>query len=129
MQGLKDIKPLLDVPDITIYYFFVFIVVCFILLTLIAYILNKKYFNYKRKLSLSKKTIAIKRLKDLNFDDTKECVYEFTLLSYFVINSKETQQLQRYILKELEVYKYREKVPKLSFEIEEKMKLFIKKTS
>jgi len=130
MNGLKDIKPLMSVPDVTIYYFWGLIILFILSISIIFYFLfkNSHYRIKKRKnLSLLQKELALKKLLNLNYKDSKSCVYDFTIASSYLVKNEETKILRDKILKKIDKYKYVRNSPKLTTQIIQMMQSFIKK--
>jgi hypothetical protein len=119
---LKDIKPIVDVVDYSFYYLLALIVFVSIV---IIFALYKYFTRIKKTKQPSKRKIVLKRLKTLDFINTKEVVYSFSVDGYIFINEKNKQEFET-IEKELETYKYKKDVKRLSNDLQDKIKKFIK---
>jgi Flp pilus assembly protein TadB len=123
MKDLRDIKPLIDVPDNSM---------MIIILATIALILSAlliiwwiKQPKRRRKRRLSKKELAKERLRLINFDDTKDAVYTFSQDMRVLADDEKRDELEKFIDK-LEIYKFKKDIPPLSGEDRDMMKKMIK---
>ena len=122
LAQLKDIKPIVDVVDYSFYYLLTLIVFVSVV---IIFALYKYFTRVKKTKQPSKRKIALKRLKTLDFTNTKEVVYSFSVDGYIFINEKNKQEFET-IEKELETYKYKKDVKRLPNDLQDKIKKFIK---
>jgi len=122
LAQLKDIKPIVDVVDYSFYYLLALIICVSVV---IIFILYKYFTRVKKTKQPSRRKIALNRLKTLDFTNTKEVVYTFSVDGYVFINEKNKQMFED-IEKELETYKYKKDVKRLSNDLQEKIKKFIK---
>lgn len=131
MSGLKDIKPLVAVPDITIYYFWGVVILTILTISILFYFLFKNSRRYRvrkqKDMLVLQKNLALEKILNLNYEDSKSCVYDFTLLSSYLIKDKETEILRDEILKKIYKYKYKKDTPELSDSVIEMMKEFVEK--
>ena len=110
---LRDIKPLLEIPDNS-YYIYLAIVGVFAILGLsIIYFVVKK-FLLNRKESQEQK--YLKRLKTIDWSDAKSSAYLVTYLGRKLANDNRSKEVYSQILPMLEKYKYRAKVPSVDEE-------------
>jgi c-di-AMP phosphodiesterase-like protein len=116
MIPIRDIKPNVEIID---YEFIAFIVIVLILLIIFIIFLIKKL---KKK---NPKKEILEKLKNLDFNDAKKTAYEFTKLAIIFVNEENKKEYEE-IVKLLEKYKYKKKVPPLSKTDIEKIKNFIK---
>jgi len=126
MQGLKDIKPLMTVPDHSLL-MLLSLVVGLLLLALGLYFWLKKP-TRKRRRRLSKREQAAENLKALDFSDTKEAVYNFSENMHVLTDENENETFHK-LLEKLEVYKYKKEVPPLSESDKQEMIKMIKEYS
>jgi len=120
MEKLKDIKGIVEVPDFSLYYF---IAIDFAIIAFIVFLVF--LFKTKKKPKPTKKEIALKILKNMDFLDTKKSVYDFCEYGALFVNENNQNSFQT-IEKELQKYKYKKDVPNLDEESIKKMKDFIK---
>jgi len=108
VEGLRDIKGLIQVEDYTLYIFIA------ILVLVVLYFIVKKIINYKRVVSPIK--VAKRELKNLDLDDSKEVAYKVT--KYGKVLSDEGFEY-------LEKYKYKKEIVKFSKEDLQKIEGFL----
>ncbi len=122
MEELKDIKGIIDVPDYSLW-ILLRMIVCVIFSLVLAIYFFKNRRKKRKKPTL--KQIAMKNLKEINFDDTKCAVYTFCENFQYFIDEKNKESFEQ-LQKELEIYKYKKEVEKLSEEQINKIKSMIK---
>ncbi|NOX16087.1 MAG: hypothetical protein GXP61_08705 [Epsilonproteobacteria bacterium] len=99
---LRDIKGIVEVSDYSLYYLIALIILALLIIAVIVYILVQP----KKSKKATSKEIALKKLKEINYDNSKEIAYIFTLNIPFFINDKNRQKIDE-TLKKLEIYKYK----------------------
>ena len=110
---LRDIKPLLEIPDNS-YYIYLAIVGVFAILGLsIIYFVVKK-FLLNRKENQEQK--YLRQLKRIDWSDAKSSAYLVTYLGRKLANDNRSKEVYSQILPMLEKYKYRAKVPSVDEE-------------
>jgi len=110
VEGLRDIKGLIEVEDYSLYIFIAIVIVSLVVLFFII----KKLINYKRVVSPMKR--ARKELKNLDLSDSKTTAYKLT--QYGKLLSEEDFDY-------LEKYKYKKEVTKFNEEDLQKIKGFL----
>lgn len=110
MEGLKDIKGLMEIPDYSLYIFIAIILISLVIL----FLLVKMFFSRKKNISPIK--IAKKELKNLDFGNSKMSAY---------ILSKYGPTLKEEDFSYLEKYKYKKETMEFSKEDLEKIKRFL----
>jgi len=126
MQGLKDIKPLMTVPDNSLL-MLISLIAGVLVIVLGLYFWLKKPAR-KRRRRLSKREQAAENLKALDFSDTKEAVYDFSENMHVLTSESENEAFRR-LLEKLEVYKFKKEVPPLSGSDKQEMIKMIKEHS
>ena len=122
MEELKDIKGIIEVPDYSLWILLSIIAcVVFCLIILIYFFKNRR----KKRKKPTLKQIAMKNLKEINFDDTKCAVYTFCENFQYFIDEKNKESFEQ-LQKELEIYKYKKEIEKLSDEEKNRIKNMIK---
>lgn len=122
LKELKDIKPIEIIPiDFTFYFLSLSgIIIIFVILL---------YFLTKKKKKPTKQQLAIKSLKELNFEkyDDKTLAYQFTLYGH-ICKQKQYKDEFLNIINQLEQYKYKkdENIEKIDDDLMEEMKEYIK---
>ena len=108
MLNIHDIKPLVQIPDYSIYFYYTFIIIG-ILVSLFCIYLVYNYF-YKRKNSQAKEYYKI--LKNIQFNNPKQDAYTITTYSRLLATDERSQKLLDELLESLQPYKYKKNVPK-----------------
>jgi hypothetical protein len=117
---MRDIRPIVDVPDHSLWLFAALIAGALLLLAVLVL-----WFLRRRKKRLDpRREEALRRLNSLDFTDTKSAVYDFSLLGHYVA-TPETESTFRELLAELETYKFKKEVPPLDAALKAKMQNFI----
>lgn len=117
---LRDIRPIVDVPDHSLWLFTALIAGALLLLAALAL----RFLRRRKKRVDPKREEALRRLNALDFADTKSAVYDFSLLGHFV-TVPETEGAFRTLLAELETYKFKKEVPPLDAALKARMQAFI----
>jgi hypothetical protein len=123
MEGLKDIKPLVTVPDDSLW-ITLSIMIGLLLSALLLYLWLKKP-RRKRRKRLTAKEQALKNLETIDFNNTKEAVYTFSENVHLLVPQEQQEAFEK-LLKKLERYKYKKSVPTLSEADKNEMKKMIK---
>ena len=122
MEELKDIKGIIEVPDYSLWILLGLTTgVLLFLIFVIYYFKNRR----KKRKKLTSKQIAMKNLKEIDFDNTKGAVYTFCENFQYFINEKNKESFEK-SQKELEIFKYKKEIEKLSNEQKNKIKNMIK---
>lgn len=104
MDKFQDIMPNeILLIDFTKY---IYVFICIFMFIFVFMILIKR-FNKKEKVVFSKEQIALKKLKNLDFNtpNQRQLLYDFTLLAKECQNEKTKEKLDD-ILKKIEPFKY-----------------------
>lgn len=118
---LRDIKPIVAVPDHSLWLFTGLMAAAVLLIILLVLLMVRR-----RKQRIDpRRTEAMRRLAALDFGDTKKAVYDFSLLGHFVV-TPDTRPGFESILQELEPYKFKKEVPALEEAVILRMQQFIK---
>lgn len=124
IEKLKDIKPIVDIPDNSLLIMIGFVFVLIVISTLL-YLLFKKP---KRRKKPSFKEIKLKELKELDFSDDKEVAYKFTTDAVHFLNEENKNSYEQ-IVQKLQPYKYKKDIPAMDKSLKEEIKEFIRKLS
>ncbi|KAA0439713.1 MAG: DUF4381 domain-containing protein [Candidatus Thioglobus sp.] len=116
---IKDIKPIVDIADNSLYWLLAVIFSAFLL------ILGGYYFwkIYQSKRQYNEKKAAIEALKNLDFNDSKSTAYAFGRYAPALVNEENTMVFEQ-INNALMAYKYKKQVGKLDAILIEKIKGF-----
>ena len=110
---LRDIKPLLEIPDTSYYIYLAIIgVVALLLLSIIYFVVKKVILN--RKESQAQK--YLRQLKRIDWSDAKSSAYLVTYLGRKLAKDGRSKEIYTQILPMLEKYKYRAQVPSVDDE-------------
>jgi hypothetical protein len=118
---LRDIKPIVEVPDHSLWLLAALVAAVLVLAGTLAWWLRTR----ARARRDARREEALRRLDALRWDDTKQAVYDFSLLSHFVVTDRNRDEW-RSLLSALEPYKFRKEVPPLDAGLKNRMKRFIK---
>jgi len=122
MEGLKDIKDVVEVQEPSLWILLSLIFLTLLLLSLGVYLLKNRR---RRRKKATPKEIALTKLKNLDYNNAKEVVYGFEEYGTLFINEKNKENFNN-IIKEFGVYKYRKEVPSLEGKLQTKIEQFIK---
>jgi hypothetical protein len=122
MIKIHDIKPIVTIPDISIYLYYLSI--CLSLL----FILTIIFFVYKfmKPKSKSKEYEYYKNLQNIDFNHVKQSAYDIS--KYGKLLAKESRQIQLIddLCDELSLYKYKKEIPRdFDKKIKTKFSLFM----
>jgi polysaccharide pyruvyl transferase WcaK-like protein len=121
LEKLRDIKPIVDIPDYSFFFFCAIVVFIAIALFLISYSLFR-YFKNKKP---DQKKISLKVLKELDFSDAKKSAYLITLHTRNLSTDVRTKKLFNELNNKLENYKYKKDISDFDDEIKNDLNLFI----
>jgi len=116
MNNLKDIKSIVTVPDDSLTY----LLIATIGLLLVGFFIWKVI---KIKKNNDRK-IAIEKLKELDFTDSKTVAYDFKRYAQILCNEENKEKFEQ-ISSDLERYKYKKHVADLEEVLIQKIKDFI----
>ena len=121
IEGLKDIKASQTIQiDLLPYFLFSTVFV----LCIVAIVL---YFILRPKKKLTKKQLAVKHLKTLDFDtlEDKQIAYQFCEYGYQCVEEHFMDEFKK-IEHQLETFKYKKDIPKLDHDLKEQITDYIK---
>ncbi|CAA6817037.1 MAG: Unknown protein [uncultured Sulfurovum sp.] len=106
---LRDIKPLLEIPDSSYTIFLGLIALALILLVAVIWFLVKKFWK-KKKINMQK--VYFEQFKNLDWRDVKQSAYEATELGRkLTLDNERAKEIYTQLVPMLESYKYRKEVP------------------
>ncbi len=121
MEGLKDIKGLVKVPDNSLW---IDIAILLVLTLIISYLIYRYATRLKPTPKPSQKELAKKRLNEVKLDDAKGAVYLVLNDGELFVDEKNRELFEK--IKQLsEPYKYKREVPPLSDELKEAIREFV----
>jgi hypothetical protein len=108
---LRDIKPLLEIPDSSYYLFLGLMALAVIFLLGLVIFLVKKFWKQK-KINMQK--VYFEQFKNLEWTNVKQTAYEATELGRkLTLENERAKEIYEQLVPMLESYKYRKKVPAL----------------
>lgn len=123
MNQLKihDIKDLVIISDYSLYIFILLVVLATLTITLLIYLIVKKIFNKKENI----KKRYLKKLKELDFSNTKESAYAITKYGKYFIDEQRVEKLYFELNENLNPYKYKKDIEPFHKEIKEEIRRFM----
>ncbi len=122
MEGLRDIKGIVEVADNSFYYFLATSGAIVLAVFLIGVLIFRRKKVYRMQ---EKRKVALQKLKAIDFKDVKQSVYDFTLYAQYALLESQEAELKR-LLHDLEHYKYKKEVPQLDSVILKRMEQFVR---
>jgi len=122
MEELKDIKDIVEVQE---YSLIILIGISFVALLLLMVALYFFKNRRRRNKKPTKKEIALEKLKNIDYNNTKEIVYTFEEEVQSFLTEKNQEAFNR-IINALQVYKYKKEIPPFTTELKEQIQTFIK---
>ena len=119
---LKDIKPLLEIPDNSLYLYWGLIGFGTLLLASILFFVTKKLWENK-KVNLSKTYLNI--LKTLDWNDTKNAAYMATHYGRLLATDTRRKELFSQLEPMLDAYKYKKEVEHIDEETLKHFNLYV----
>jgi len=119
---LRDIKPLLEIPDNTFYIYWGLIGLGGVLLLGVLFFVIKKLWE-NRKINLAKGYLA--KLKAIDWKDAKKSAYEATHYARLLATDERRKELFSQLEPMLEKYKYKKEVEAVDVETKNKFNLFV----
>ncbi len=121
-QQLRDIKPLLEIPDSSFYIYWGLVAVGVLLLLGILFFILKKLWE-NRKINLAKG--YLERLKAIDWKDPKHSAYEATHYARLLATDERKKELFSQLEPMLEKYKYKKEVDEVDVDTKNKFNLFV----
>ena len=122
---IRDIKPLLEIPDNSFYIYWGLIVVSLFLIISIIFFLILNWWRV-RKINLAKG--YLEKLKAIDWEDTKSSAYCATHYSRLLATDERRQKLFQQLNPMLDKYKYKKKVDSIDDETKKYFNLFVQVT-
>jgi hypothetical protein len=121
-EELRDIKPLLEIPDSSFYIYWGLIGFGVLLLLGILFFAGKKLWE-NRKINMAKG--YLERLKAIDWKDAKHSAYEATHYARLLATDDRKKELFSQLEPMLEKYKYKKEVDEVDVETKNKFNLFV----
>lgn len=121
-EHLRDIKPLLEIPDnsYTIYWGII-IFASLLTMAVVFFVLKKLWDN--RKVNLAKGYLVA--IKNIDWKDTKKSAYEATNYARLLATDVRTKEIFSQLEPMLEQYKYKKVVDALDTDTQNKFNLYV----
>jgi len=114
MDELRDIKPLLEIPDSSYYLFLSLVFLCVAFVFAIVVFLLKKFWK-KKKVNMQK--VYFEQFKNLDWTNVKQSAYMATELGRkLTLKDERAKEIYNQLIPMLASYKYRKEVPSLDEE-------------
>lgn len=119
---LKDIKPLLEIPDSSYYIYWGVITFGILLLVALLYFVIKKLWD-NRKINMAKS--YLEALKKIDWEDSKKSAYNATHYGRLLATDERRKELFSQLESMLEKYKYKKIVDEIDEETRNKFNLYV----
>ena len=119
---LRDIKPLLEIPDNSYYIYWGLITFGILLLIGILFFVVKKFWE-NRKINLAKG--YLKALKEIDWKDSKKSAYEATHFARLLATDTRKKEIFSQLEPLLEQYKYKKVVDAIDADTQNKFNLYV----
>jgi len=119
---LRDIKPLLEIPDSSYYIYWGLITLVILLVVGVLFFVLKKLWE-NRKINLAKG--YLEALKKIDWKDTKKSAYEATHYARLLATDERKRELFSQLEPMLEQYKYKKEVDEVDRDTRNKFNLYV----
>ena len=121
-EQLRDIKPLLEIPDSSYYIYWGLISFAILLALAILFFVAKRLWE-NRKVNLAKG--YLEALKRIDWEDTKKSAYQATHYARLLATDERRKELFAQLEPMLEKYKYKKEVERIDQETRNKFNLYV----
>jgi hypothetical protein len=121
-EQLKDIKPLLEIPDSSYYIYWGLIDLAIFLVAAILFFVGKKLWD-NRKINLAKG--YLEAMKKIDWKETKKSAYEATHYARLLATDERRKELFSQLEPLLEQYKYKKEVETVDQDTLNKFNLYV----
>ncbi len=121
-EQLRDIKPLLEIPDSSFYIYWGLIGFSVFLGAVILFFIVKKLWE-NRKVNLAKG--YLESIKKIDWQDTKKSAYEATYYARLLATDERRKELFSQLEPMLEQYKYKKEVETVDQDTRNKFNLYV----
>lgn len=121
-EQLKDIKPLLEIPDSSYYIYWGLIDFAIFMGVAIVFFIAKKLWD-NRKINLAKG--YLESIKKIDWNDTKKSAYEATHYARLLATDERRKELFSQLEPMLEQYKYKKEVDEVDQDTKSKFNLYV----
>jgi hypothetical protein len=120
LEGLRDIKGIVEVPDISLYLFIGVVGLALVLFVFVVYKIWKKFQQPKNQ-----KALYLQKLKNLNLTQSKKTAYFITEASIHVCDSESKKNVYASLEPKLAPYKYKKYVDAFDMPTKEAINHFL----
>ncbi len=120
---LKDIKPLLEIPDYSMYLYWGVIIFAALLFLAAGYFAMKRFWE-NRKINLAKS--YVEKLKAIDWQDPKRSAYDATHYARLLATDERKKELFSQLEPLLEKYKYKKEVDEVDQDTLNRFNLYVK---
>jgi len=110
---IHDIKGLVDIPDISLYIYMTLWILGIAFVFVIIFLIYRFFYNKHR----NERKRYYKILKELDLNDSKQSAYTISKYIRLLANNEREKRLAQELIEELDSYKYRKDVEKLSDDV------------
>ena len=121
-QQLKDIKPLLEIPDNSFYLYWGLIILAVLIVLVLVYFVVRKLWR-QRKINLAKG--YLEKLKAIDWHDTKKSAYDATHYARLLATDERRKELFSQLEPLLEQYKYKKEVNEVDQDTLNRFNLYV----
>ena len=122
LEGLRDIRGLEEIPDISFYLFLLVIAFGVLFLGGIATMIYRHFSG--RKKDITRKEV-LKRLENIDFDDSKDASYKITKYARYLATEERSKKIFLQLESKLSKYKYIQNPPPFDEETIGEYNLFL----
>jgi len=122
MIQINDIKPIVEIPDFSIYVYYCIFFFVFLLITMFFFLLYKLF----KKKPITQEYQYFESLKNVDFKNTKKTAYTISKFGRLLAKDERQIRLIEELDEALEKYKYKKEVAsEIAVEIQAKFKIFM----
>lgn len=122
LSQLRDIRPIVEVPDISLYLLIGIVLLGVLLLSFLGWYAFRRFRKDKRA---SRRATYLQKLKEVDLSDSKKAAYTITRYGRLVADDEQSRNLLAELVSLLEPYKYKKNVDDLSDEAIRSYHLFL----
>ena len=119
---LKDIKPLLEIPDNSFYLYWGLILSVVLIVLILVWFLGRKFWK-QRKINLAKG--YLEKLKAIDWKDPKKSAYDATHYARLLATDERRKELFSQLEPLLEKFKYKKEVDKVDQDTLNRFNLYV----
>lgn len=122
MIKIHDIKPIVEIPDYSIYLYYILLFLGVVFIATILYFLYS-YFKPKEK---SQDFLNFEILKKIDFENIKQTAYDIPKYGRLLAKDERQKRIINELADELSLYKYKKEIPReITQEIKTKFTIFM----